>query len=106
MVTATHLSISASTTRGMTSHFGLSIFLIWTATFPPIRPMVFIYLNWWDMLEFAHRSWILYVDFPDFHHVSFTKGSNLCYFVNRLLNSLNATVLLLRSMALRYGKLD
>ena len=40
---ATHLSISASTTRGMTSHFGLSIFLIWTATFPPIRPMVFIY---------------------------------------------------------------
>ena len=35
------LSISASTTRGMTSHFGLSIFLIWSATFPPIRPMVF-----------------------------------------------------------------
>ena len=28
------------------------------------------------------------------------------YFINRLLNSSNATVLLLRSMALRYGKLD
>ena len=83
-----------------------SIFLIWTATFPPIRPMVFIYLNWWDMLEFAPRSWISYVDFADFHHVSFTKGSNLCFFINRLLNSSNATVLLLRSMALRYGKLD
>ena len=64
MVTATHLSISASTTRGMTSHFGLSIFLIWTATFPPIRPMVFIYLNWTEVryvrictskLHFLHR---------------------------------------------------
>ena len=31
-------------------------------------------------------NWILYVDFADFHHVFFTKGSNLCYFVNRLLN--------------------
>ena len=50
------------------------------------------------MLEFAHRSWILYVDFADFHHVSFTKGSNLCYFVNRLQNSLNATVLLLETL--------
>ena len=39
------------------------------------------------MLEFAHRSWILYIDFADFHHVSFNKGSNLRYFVNRLLNS-------------------
>ena len=58
------------------------------------------------MLEFAHRSWISYVDFADFHHVSFTKGSNQCYFINRLLNSSNATVLLLRRMALRYGKLD
>ena len=48
----------------------------------------------------------LYIDFADFHHVSFTKGSNLRYFVNRLLNSLNVTVLLLRSMALHYGKLD
>ena len=30
-----------------------------------------------DMLEFAHRSWILYIDFADFHHVSFTKGSRV-----------------------------
>ena len=59
------------------------------------------------MLEFAHRSCIFYIDFAAFHHdVSFTKGSNLRYFVNRLLNSSNATVLSLRSMALHYGKLD
>ena len=29
-----------------TLHFGLSTFLIWTATFPPIQLTVFIYLNW------------------------------------------------------------
>ena len=55
---------------------------------------------WTSKLDFR------YVDFADFHHVSFTKGSNLCYFVNRLLNSSSATVLLLRSMALRYRELD
>ena len=33
----THLSISASTIRGMTLHSGLSTFLTWTATFPPIQ---------------------------------------------------------------------
>ena len=49
----THLSVSASTIRERTLHFGLSTFLIWTATFPPIQLTVFIYLNWWDMLEFA-----------------------------------------------------
>ena len=48
-----HLSVSASTIRGMTLHSGLSTFLIWTATFPPLQLTVFIYLNWWDMLEFA-----------------------------------------------------
>ena len=42
----THLSVSASTIRGMTLHSGLSTFLIWTATFPPIQLTVFIYLNW------------------------------------------------------------
>ena len=37
----------------MTLHSGLSTFLIWTATFPPIQLTVFTYLNWWDMLEFV-----------------------------------------------------
>ena len=38
----THLSVSASTIREMTLHSGLSTFLIWTATFPPIQLTVFI----------------------------------------------------------------
>ena len=42
----THLSVSASTIRGVTLNSGLSTFLIWTATFPPIQLTVFIYLNW------------------------------------------------------------
>ena len=42
----THLSVSASTIREMTLHSGLSTFLIWPATFPPIQLTVFIYLNW------------------------------------------------------------
>ena len=42
----THLSVSASTIREMTLHSGLSTFLVWTATFPPIQLTVFIYLNW------------------------------------------------------------
>ena len=42
----THLAVSASTIRERTSHFGLSTFLIWTATFPSIQLTVFIYLNW------------------------------------------------------------
>ena len=42
----THFSVSASTIREMTLHSGLSTFLIWTATFPPIQLTVFIYLNW------------------------------------------------------------
>ena len=49
----THLSVSASTIRERILHFGLSTFLIWTAIFPPIQLTVFIYLNWWDMLEFC-----------------------------------------------------
>ena len=35
----THLSVSASTIREMTLHSGLSTFLVWTATFPPIQPI-------------------------------------------------------------------
>ena len=34
--------------------FRSSTFLIWTATSPPIQFTVFTYLNWCDMLEFAH----------------------------------------------------
>ena len=37
-----HLSVSASTIREMTLHSGLSTFLIWTATFPPIQLTVFM----------------------------------------------------------------
>ena len=40
-----HLSVSA-TIREMTLQSGLSTFLIWIATFPPIQLTVFIYLNW------------------------------------------------------------
>ena len=42
----TPLSVSASTIREMTLHSGLSTFLMWTSTFPPIQLTVFIYLNW------------------------------------------------------------
>ena len=41
-----HLSLSASTIRETTLHSRLSTFLIWTATFRPIKLTVFIYLNW------------------------------------------------------------
>ena len=54
----THLSVSASTIRERTLHFGLSTFLIWIATFPPIQLTVFIYPNWWNMPEFARPSWL------------------------------------------------
>ena len=40
-----HLSVSTSTIREMTLHSGLSTFLIWTATFPPIQLTVFIHLD-------------------------------------------------------------
>ena len=51
-----HLSLSASTIRETTLHSRLSTFRIWTATFRPIKLTVFIYLNWWDMLEFARQE--------------------------------------------------
>ena len=70
----THLSVSASTIRGMTLHSGLSTFLIWTATFPPIQLTVFIYLNWWDMLEFALPKLTSWIDSADFHYVSHNKA--------------------------------
>ena len=63
----THLSLSASTIRERTLHFGLSTFLIWTATFPPIQLMVFLYLNWWDMLEFAPPKLTSSIDSVVFH---------------------------------------
>ena len=40
-----HLTISACTTREMTSTFGSTIFPIWIVTSQPILPTVFIYLN-------------------------------------------------------------
>ena len=43
--TNTPFRISIYDKRGMTLHSGLSTFLIWTATFPPIQLTVFIYLN-------------------------------------------------------------
>ena len=39
-----HISIYDKRERNF--HFGLSTFLTWTATFPPIQLTVFIYLNW------------------------------------------------------------
>ena len=74
----------------------------------PANPAYVVYIS--QLVRYVRictsTGWILYIDFTDFHHVSLTKGSNLRYFVNCLLNSSNATVLLLRSMALHYGKLD
>ena len=69
----THLSVSASTIREMTLHSGLSTFLIWTATFPPIQLTVFIYLSWWDMLEFALPKLTSWIDSADFPYVSDNK---------------------------------
>ena len=68
-----HLSVSASTIREMTLHSGLSTFLIWTATFPPIQLTVFIYLNWWDILEFALPKLTSWIDSADFPYVSDNK---------------------------------
>lgn len=68
------------------------IFHIWTATSRPIRPMVFIYLNWWGMVGFAHQSWTLQTGSVEFLRVFVGKDSNLRYSSTRLLNSPNATV--------------
>ena len=70
----THLSVSSSTMREMTLHSGLSTFLIWTVTFPPIQLTVFIYPNWWDMLEFALPKLTSWIDSAVFHYVSDNKA--------------------------------
>ena len=63
LVTPTHLSILVSTTRGMTSHFGLLIFLILTAINIPANPTYGVYISqlvryvriWTSKLDFIHR---------------------------------------------------
>ena len=104
-MTATHLSILVSTTRGMTSHSGLLIFLTLTATSPPTRPTVFTYLNWWDIPAFAHRSWILYIDFVDFRllHQGFKStllGKSLAKFFKRHDTIIEKNGITLREMRL------
>ena len=102
----THLSVSASTIRERTLHFGLSTFLIWTATFPPIQLMVFIYLNWKDMLEFARPKLTSAIDSVVFHYDSDSKALKPIYFRNHLINSLVAMVLSWRSMVQPCGRCD
>ena len=102
----THLSVSASTIRERTLHFGLSTFLIWTATFPPIQLTVFIYLNWWDMLEFARPKLTSSIDSVDFHYDSDSKALKPIYFRNHLINSSVAMVLSSRSMVQPCGRWD
>ena len=82
----THLSVSASMIREMTLHSGLSFFLKWTATFPPIQLRVFIYLNWWDMLEFALPKLTSWIDSADFPYVSDNKVLWRIYFSEHLIN--------------------
>ena len=48
--------------------------VIWTATFPAIQITVFIYLNWWDMLEFALPKLTSWINSMDFHYVSDNKA--------------------------------
>ena len=100
----THLSVSVSTIREMTLHSGLSTFLKWTATFPPIQFRVFIYLNWWDMLEFALPKMTSWIDSADFPYVSDNKVLWRIYFSEHLINSLIGMVLSLWSMVQPCGR--
>ena len=100
----THLSVSASTIRERTSHFRLSTFLIWTATFPPIQLTVFIYLNWRDMLEFERPKLTSSIDSVDFHYDLDSKALKPIYFRNHLINSSVAMVLSSRSIVQPCGR--
>ena len=102
----THLSVSASAIRERTLHFGLSTFLIWTATFPPIQLTVLTYLNWWDMLEFARPNLTSSTDSVDFHYDSDSKALKPINFKNHLINSSVAMVLSSRSMVQPCGRWD
>ena len=102
----THLSVSASMIREMTLHSGLSFFLKWTATFPPIQLRVFIYLNWWDMLEFALPKLTSWIDSADFPYVSDNKVLLRIYFSEHLINSLIGMVLSSLSMMQPCGRWD
>ena len=93
-----HLTISACTTREMTSTFGSSIFPIWIVTSQPILPTVFIYLNWWDMHGFAHPRRTSYTDSVKSRHVFIGKVSNLHFYSARLQNSSTVMVRLLVSL--------
>ena len=102
----TPFRITASTIRERTLHFGLSTFLIWTATFPPIQLTVFIYLNWWDMLEFARPKLTSSIDSVGFHYDSDSKALKPIYFRNHLINSSVAMVLSSRSTVQPRGRWD
>ena len=101
-----HLSVSASTIREMTLHSGLSTFLIWTATFPPIQLTVFIYLNWWDMLEFALPKLTSWIDSADFPYVSDNKVFSPIYFSEHLQNSSIGMILSSWNMVQPCGRWD
>ena len=101
-----HLSVSASTIRGMTLRSGLSTFLIWTATFPPIQLTVFIYRNWWDMLEFALPKLTSWIDSADFPYVSDNKVFSPLYFNEHLQNSSIGMVLSSWNMVQPCGRWD
>ena len=83
-----------------------STFLIWTATFPPIQLTVFIYLNWWDMLEFALPKLTSWIDSADFPYVSDNKVSSPIYFSEHLQNSSIGMVLSSWSMVQPCGRWD
>ena len=101
----TPFRISICDIREMTLHSGLSTFLIWkAATFPPIQLTVFIYLSWWDMLEFARPKLTSEIGPADFHYVN--KALKPIYFRNHLTNSSIAMVLSSRSMVQPCGRGD
>ena len=77
-----------------------------TATFPPIHLTVFIYLNWWDMLEFARPKLTSSIDSVVFHYDSDSKALKPIYFKNHLINSSVAIVLSSRSMVQPCGRWD
>ena len=101
----TPFRISICDIREITLHSGLSTFLIWkAATFPPIQVTVFIYLSWWDMLEFARPKLTSEIDPADFHYVK--KALRPIYLRNHLTNSSIAMVLSSRSMVQPCGRWD
>ena len=93
-----HPSLSASTIRETTLHSRLSTFRIWTATFRPIKLTVFIYLNWWDTLEFARQELPSQIDSADFRYASDNKALKPIYFRNHLISNHRVTRRICRVM--------